>query len=223
MATIEGTEGTDLLNGTLCSCGNPIAAHKCPSSSGAAPRAPKTASCRACGEKAHQNLERTTVALECLYRQWAKATGQLSVTPSNRLVMPDVTSMNVQMFAQWLAGQQQHTASGQLAPAVATATPNGGYQIPDTAAVLKRMQARAATAAPMPDEHPQEDGEQEEAPFQQDVADIVAAHDAAEHPATFQDAYLQQDFDPTDLSAPIEAPVLAPPPEITDADLSDIF
>src|SRR5687767_12412723 len=91
------------LSALTCQCGQPIAAHKCPSSMGAAPRTPKTASCRSCGEKAHQNLERTTVALECLYRQWAKATNQLSVTPSNRLVMPDVTVHSITALRDWLA------------------------------------------------------------------------------------------------------------------------
>ncbi len=97
---------TNDATGVICQCGNPVAAHKCPSSMGAAPRARKTASCLACGEKAHQNLEKTTVSLECLYRQWAKATGQLSVTASNRLVMPDVSVSTIRDMWQWLANGQ---------------------------------------------------------------------------------------------------------------------
>lgn len=143
----------DNLDGVLCSCGEPIKHHRCPSSQGYAPRQPKTASCRACGEKAHQNLEKTTVALECLWRQWSRATGQ-TIAKNNRLVLPAVTAINIARMQSWLAGSITYATDGSVAPPVATMTANGGYQEPDTASVLKRMQARADTAAPQPEDAP---------------------------------------------------------------------
>lgn len=135
--------GTALLASDLCSCGRPIGEHRCPSSQGAAERTPKTASCRACGEKAHQNLEKYTVALECLYRQWAKATGQLAVR-GQRLLLPPVTLATIQQMHDWAA---QGGAAMQT-------NDNGATELipPTTAAVLKRMQARAETAPPLPGE-----------------------------------------------------------------------
>jgi hypothetical protein len=203
--------GQAILATDLCSCGKPIADHKCPSSQGYAPRAPKTAVCRACGQKAHQNIDGVTVRLECLWRQFAAASGTLTTQNGayTRVKLPTPDATSIAAFAQWVA--QGSGARDVADPSQMVA--------PDTAAVLKRMAARADGAAPLPDAQP----------FQQDVADIVAAHETIPHDMTVEEA-LQHPTTCDDGCGPLptitlDTEIVAPPigQPAPQEDYSDLF
>jgi hypothetical protein len=143
---------TPIVNGDaiICTCGNTMAQHRCPSSIGYAPRAPKIALCTFCGLKQHQNLDGSTVRLECLYRQWAQASGQLQIKSgkSVRYAVPPPTNRNVAAFGAWIA-------SGQTDSIIAideTIAATMDAQEPTTASNAKRAEERAAQAPAMPNQ-----------------------------------------------------------------------
>lgn len=206
-----------------CACGEPLSVHRCPSSQGYAPRAPKTASCRTCGEKAHQNLEQTTVRLECLWRQWAKATGQLRVK-SGRLALPPVTADNLTELARWLAG----TSTVPAAPP-ASLQADGTFAAPDTAATLRRMATRAATAPPMPsDPDDDDDDDNADGPPVDRAAEaaVVAAHQPSAADDIDIDILGGLDLDDSTVTVP-DAPAAPRVPVVVPSDdtddISDLF
>jgi hypothetical protein len=134
----------------VCACGNTMEQHRCPSSIGYAPRLPKSQTCSFCGLKQHQNLEGSTVRLECLWRQWAQASGQLQVKSGKtiRYAVPPPTNRNVAAFGAWIASGQ--TDSIIVIDETRAATMDAA--VPDTAANAKRAEERAKNAPPMPNQ-----------------------------------------------------------------------
>jgi hypothetical protein len=121
-------------------CGRTIAQHH--SSVGAAPRNPKALLCPACNLKAHQNIDVQTARLECLWRQFAQASGQIKVTQSangtQRVKLPRADVTTVLAFGKWLESRE-------------TATPGQvDQQDTQTTSTAQRAAARAASAPPQP-------------------------------------------------------------------------
>jgi len=100
--------------------------------------------------KQHQNLDGSTVRLECLYRQWAIATGQLQVKSGKtvRYAVPPPTNMNVAAFGMWIAnGSTENTVVIDT-----TRAAHMDSQESTTAANAKRAEERAKNAPPMPNQ-----------------------------------------------------------------------
>jgi len=135
----------------ICACGNTMEQHRCPSSIGYAPRLAKSNICGACGLKQHQNLEGSTVRLECLWRQWAKASGQLQTKTGKtiRYAVPPPTAINVVAFGAWISSGGRTDSIVVADPAFATVIDS---QQTETASSAKRAEDRAKTAPPMPNQ-----------------------------------------------------------------------
>jgi hypothetical protein len=135
----------------ICSCGNTMEQHRCPSSIGYAPRLPKSQVCSACGLKQHQNLEGSTVRLECLWRQWAKASGQLQVKVGKqvRYAVPPPTAINVMAFGAWIGSGRTDSIIAANDMAFVAAIDS---QQTETTSGAKRAADRAAKAPPMPNQ-----------------------------------------------------------------------
>lgn len=173
----------------ICSCGNTMEAHRCPSSIGYAPRMPKSQVCSACGLKQHQNLEGSTVRLECLWRQWAHASGQLQVKVGKtvRYAVPPPTAINVVAFGAWIASGR--TDSHIVADATHAAMLDS--QETTTASGAKRAEERARNAPAMPNQSAPEATYDPVEAAKATIADL--AGDASDDP--FPDITIGDDLD----------------------------